>query len=109
MTYRDYMAKNEHNLSWCTPYSFLNGKVKIAVNEGQIVGIMIDGQSIDCTPENIKSVAQLVNTSYHEYEGWSDTHIIFDSIYDELPCRSCPWFDICDAMDEPYNDENDDE
>lgn len=94
------MRNNDENLSWCRPISLNNGKVVIASNEQEIVGIEIDGVDTDVTPEAIKHVAKLVNDEYHMYVGWDDKHIIFDAEHRELPCRLCPWFEVCQALDE---------
>lgn len=99
MTYRDIMRNNDENMSWCSPISLDNGKVIIAENETKIVGIQVDGVDIDITPESIKAVAKRVNDEYDEYRGWSDRHIIFDAEHHDLPCRLCPWFEECQALD----------
>lgn len=90
MTYREIMMQNNENLSWCKPLSFENGNVVVAFNEGTIVGIQIDGNNIDVTPDAITSVADRIKDMYDDPE--------------ELPCRLCPWFGICCAMDEEYPD-----
>lgn len=102
MKYRDMMKRNNENFGWCKPLSWEGGKVIIAINEGTVSGIRVDGADVPTTPENIKSVAQRLNDCYGDYAGWSDAHIILDCADDaeELPCRCCPWFRVCDAMDE---------
>ena len=102
MTYREMMKKNDENLGWCKPLSWKNGRVVLAINDGTIAGIKVDGKSIEITPENIKAVAQRINSDYSDYSGWDGTDIINDCVDDakELPCRRCPWFGVCDAMDE---------
>ena len=94
------MRDNNDNLSWCRPESYLNGRVVLAINEGQVDGISIDGQGLSTTPDNIRKVAQMVNDEYDLYEGQTDTRIIQDAEHKELPCRLCPWFEVCQAMDE---------
>ena len=42
----------------------------------------------------------MVNDEYDLYEGQTDTQIIRDAEHKELPCRLCPWFEVCQAMDE---------
>lgn len=71
----------DENLSWCKPMVSKDGRVTIAVNEGAVVGLMLDGK--DLQPSN-----------------WSDTHILLDGDFVEIGCGACPWRDICDAMDE---------
>ena len=99
MTFRDHMIECRDNLSWCKPISFLDGKVIAAVNEGDICGLRIDGKDVDATPETIKMVAKLVNEDYDLYSGRSDAFIMLDADHEHLPCCDCPWFDVCDAMD----------
>lgn len=96
MTCRDIMKQNNENLSWCKPVSYDNGRVVIAVNEGHIVGIQIDGVNIDVTPDSIRSVSARIK----EFEDMGD-------VGDELPCRLCPWFDICDQMLEEFEPNTD--
>ena len=103
-TTRDIMRDNNDNLGWCRPESYLDGRVTLAINEGRVNGISIGGEELDTTPDNIRKVAQLVNAEYSRYSGWSDTHIIQDAEHKELPCRLCPWFDVCQAMDEVEGD-----
>lgn len=105
MSYRDTMIENQENLEWCKPLSFLGGRVIVALNEGQITCISVDGKTLPSYPENvhadsIRTAAKLVNPEYDEYSGWPDTHILLEADYEELPCCKCPWFDVCDAMDD---------
>lgn len=94
------MRENNDNLSWCRPESYLNGRVVLVINEGRVDGISVDGKKLGTTPDNIRKVAKMVNDDYSLYEGWTDTEIIQDADHEELPCRLCPWFDVCQAMDE---------
>lgn len=67
------------NLSWCKPMVSRDGRVTIAVNEGAVAGLMVDGK--DLQPSN-QEIARL------------------DDDFIELGCSDCPWRDICEAMDE---------
>lgn len=107
-TCRDTMRESNENLEWCRPESYLNGRVVLAINEGRVDGISIDGQDLDTTPDNIRKVAQMVNDECDLYEGQTDIQIIQDAEHKELPCRLCPWFDVCQAMDE-VEDEGEEE
>lgn len=93
------MMPNE-NLSWCRPMVSRDGRVTLAVNEGAIVGLMLDGKELQISEEEIARVARIVNESYDNYSGWNNTHILLDGDLTELGCSSCPWRDVCDAMDE---------
>lgn len=104
-TCRDTMRESNENLEWCRPESYLNGRVILAINEGRVDGINIDGQDLDTTPDNIRKVAQMVNDEYDLYEGQPDTQIIQDAEHKELPCCLCPWFEVCQAMDEEEDEE----
>lgn len=99
MTYREYMTEKMENIGWCKPLSFLNGKVIVAMTGGNVSSIQIDGKDVECSPENIKAVAKMVNKGYDLYHGWSDSVIIGDATEGEMPCCKCPWFNICGAMD----------
>lgn len=89
-TCRDTMRESNENLEWCRPESYLNGRVVLAINEGRVDGISIDGQELSTTPDNIRKVAQMVNDEYDFYEDQTDTQIIQDVEHKELPCRLCP-------------------
>ena len=99
MTYRDYMIDSNENLSWCKPLSFDGGSVIIARNEGEIVGIRADGEDLDVTPESIRAIALRLDP---ESDGDIDS---VDAARRELPCRSCPWFAACSAMDDICEEE----
>lgn len=98
MTYREMMIDNNENLSWCRPY--IHDRVQFSILEGNISGLMIDGDDVDPNPESIRTAAQIVNPDYSEYEGWTDLHILLDGDAHECACCDCPWFDVCSAMDE---------
>lgn len=98
MTYRDYMIDSSENLGWCKPIAFDGGSIIIAQNEGEIVGIRADSEDLDATPENIRAIALRIDP---DCDGDLD---LADAVCRELPCRSCPWFDACSAMDETYGD-----
>ena len=100
MTYREKLSAENENLGWCKPLSFANGKVIAAINEGSVDSIQIEGKTIPATDENIRTAAKIANESYDLYKGWNDTNILLDAESEELPCRLCPWFGICDAMDD---------
>ena len=93
MTYRDYMIDSDENLSWCKPIAF-GGGIIVAQKEGEIVGVRADGEDLDATPENIHAIALRIDP---DCDGDID---LVDAACRELPCRSCPWFDACSAMDE---------
>ena len=99
MTYRDYMIDSSENLGWCKPLSFNGGSIIIARNEGEIVGIRADGEDLGATPENIRTIALRIDP---DCDGDID---LVDAACRELPCRSCPWFDACCAMDDIYKED----
>lgn len=92
------MMPNE-NLSWCKPMVSRDGKVMLAVNEGTIVGLMVDGKDLQLSNQEIIKAAKIVNNDYNYYSDWDDVHILLDGDLIELGCNSCPWRDVCDAMD----------
>ena len=89
MTYRDFMNQNEENLGCCKPVSYDYGSVVVEVCDGHIEAIQIDGVNIDVTPDSIRDVSARIK----ELEDMGDDG-------EELPCRLCPWFDSCYAMDD---------
>lgn len=107
--YRKYMIESDGNLGWCKALDF--GDVQISVNEGIINGIMDSGVDIDSdegilssnfyTEKTLTAIAKKVNPNYDLYDGYNATHIILDAKHDELPCKLCPWFNVCSAMDNP--------
>lgn len=94
MTYRDYMIDSNENLSWCKPISFDGGNIIITRNGGEITGILADGEDLDTTPENIRTIALRIDP-----DCGGDIDMVNETGR-ELPCRSCPWFSTCCAMDE---------
>ena len=109
MKYRDYMVEENENLSWCRPY--IGNRVSIAINEGKPVGLIIDKQEIDpvyaglldgykFTAEQLERAARAANPDYADYSGHDALRILLDGDVRECPCRECPWFSSCDAMDE---------
>lgn len=93
------MMPNE-NMSWCRPMVSRDGRVEFAVNEGVVVGLMIDGEDLQLSNQEITRAARLVNKSYDEYSAENATDILLDGDCFEVGCSACPWRDICDAMDE---------
>lgn len=96
---RKHMLNCNDNLGWCKCLSFNDGTVFVAVNEGDICGLCICGKDLGVDKQTLAHVAKLVNADYDLYEGYTSKEILFDADYCELPCRMCPWFDICEAMD----------
>ena len=114
MKYRDYMADSDDNLSWCKPY--IGDRVSIAINEGNPVGLIVDGEEVkpvyvgalkgyEYTAEQLEQAARAANPDYDTYSGWDALHILVNGDVSERPCRDCPWFSECDAMDEQYGDD----
>lgn len=92
MTYKDIMSRNDENMGWCMPVSFDNGRVVVMVENRYIEGIQIDGVDIYPTPDAVRDVSARIEK-------------IMDDMCDDgeaLPCRLCPWFDICDQMLEEF-------
>lgn len=95
------MMPNE-NLSWCRPMVSRDGRVTLAINEGAIVGLMVDGEELQISEKEIARTARIANESYNDYSGWDDIYILLDSDFTEIGCNECPWRDVCDAMEEEY-------
>ena len=103
MTFREQMIQDGGNIGWCIPYFDASGKYALAVNEGEIAGAVINGVDIPAAqldqPETIHSIAVAVNSDYNEYSGYDDLYIALESMT-EGNCCDCPWFTICEAMEE---------
>ena len=103
MTVRELMHDNGENLGWCKPYVSEDGKYALAVNEGEVAGMVFNGEDIKADkldkPDMLRQFAKAVNPDYDDYDGWGDLHIALDGSVRECGCANCPWFDICDAMD----------
>lgn len=100
---RQELLEDGQNIDWCRPYQTEDKKYIFVQNEGDIVGMTLDGKDI---PENeydkhLKIIAQTIDEDYNEYEGYTDMEIIKANAYKmtELGCRDCPYFWVCDAMD----------
>lgn len=95
------------NLDWCRPYISDDERIAVAVNEGEIINIQVDGRDIEWDEKRkfsfgysenlLHRLAQEINPNYDLYKGYTDTHIILDTL-EERGCAECPWRDECDAM-----------
>lgn len=107
-TYREMMIETEQNLSWCKHLQSENGRVIFAQNEGEICSMEIDGQEIHIgyksgiSAADLQQAAKAANEDYDQLKAdeWDDEAILLDVCH-EKPCYRCPWFDICEAMDDP--------
>ena len=112
MNYREYMENHpEENLSWCRPYRSENGRVALAMNEGNIAGLKIDGKEIDGPYTSADSQAKLWEMAAKasieddalldiETDRYSWREIALMDGLVECGCANCPWKDTCDAMSE---------
>lgn len=109
MTTRDYMINHpRENLEWCAPYITDDNRYAIAINEGEIVSMQVNGQDIDPTPNAITDMARAVNPYFDDYSGYTPTRIaLYSEKFHQTGCKNCPWFGICDAMDEETYDPDD--
>lgn len=103
-TYRDYFSTHtDESVDWCKCY-MADGRNAVCVNDittNEISAIMIGGKDIDFRDDvgAIHRLAKAVNSDYSLYHGWSDAHIAIEAMK-EVGCTSCPWFSVCDQMDE---------
>ena len=96
-SYRKMMSDTDGNaIADCSPY--ICKRVAFAINAGDMVVLAIDGVQVPITPENIKKAAQLAKPNYADSEG-DDLDILMDGNLRKAPCHECPYFDICDAME----------
>jgi hypothetical protein len=105
-TYRDIMESGE-NLSWCKPMTltYREREATVAVNEGDVVGLLLDGKDV----RKHDLFNRLVE--YLGIKGASSISDLFNYTWDndevdsaEMGCSDCPWFKTCEAMDEQYGD-----
>lgn len=104
MKYRDLMSESNENQYWCKP--MISDRVKFTIMEGCITALIIDETEVPATPENIKKAAKIVNPYYDDYVGWSDTYIASMGDVKEAACHECPWFGICEVMEEEVEEGN---
>ncbi len=101
MTNREIFRSTGESLDWCECFSFADGTVHAAVLEGKIVSLNDNGVDYDPpTADDIHRLAVRLNDFYSPYRGWDDTHILLEAADEKLPCCECPWFDVCNFMDE---------
>lgn len=96
------------NLGWCKPYMSDDDRIAVALMEGEIITVQIDGRDIEWdedrkttwrySAELLHRLARSINPDYDDYNGYDDTEIILDALH-ERGCSDCPWRDECDAMD----------
>lgn len=108
MTIRERMQNNGENLGWCKPYVSDDGKNALAVNEGEVAGMILNGEDIKADKldkgDLLERFARAVNPDYDDYDGWDNLHIALEGNVRECGCANCPWFGICDAMDGDVED-----
>lgn len=97
-TTRDIMRDSSENMGWCKPY--ISDRVAFTVAGDKIEALRIDGEDVPATEDNLFRAAVIVNPDAGSYRGWSIAHILTDGDVTETSCASCPWFDICEAMDQ---------
>lgn len=100
MTYREKMMENRENLGWCKPLSYLGGRVVVAINERRVVGAQLDGEDVPADSDKLREIAAMVNPDCDADALGRDFEAAVETCGRELPCCECPWFNICDAMDE---------
>lgn len=103
MTIRERMQETGESLGWCKPYVSEDGQYALAINEGEVAGMILNGEDIKADKldkaDLLERFARVVNPDYDDYSGWDDLHIALEGKVRECGCASCPWFGICDAMD----------
>lgn len=109
-TLRDVMRETGGTVSWCSAYKIGDHVVAAVINGCEVAAVMIDnyeivpnGQStggMHYTTGQLDYIAKLANRSYDLYKGYDPVHILLEAAKDQIPCRECPWFEVCYAMDE---------
>ena len=119
-TYRDIYRYEDENMGWCYPLSCLGGRVILAVNELSVSGIQIDGENLDVNIENTVRAVNLVADGWiygKDYTMDDSCRLPFELLREilvhdaaqKLPCRKCPWFEVCDALDDQCGEDDEEE
>jgi hypothetical protein len=82
---RKEMMENNENLSWCRPYVTADERMHFVINEGRLDGIM--------GHENKRPIWKK-----EELEKFDVNKLLEEAT--ELPCKECPFFFECDAMND---------
>ena len=113
---RDFMKDRDENLLWCHAIDY--GNVQLVICGGTIVDVRVNNEEV--YPDIIENgragysdvlinrIARMINDDYDTYHGWTDIEVIIlsDGVY--LPCNKCPWFDVCEAMDDEMEEDQND-
>lgn len=100
---RETMLAEGGNIGLCYPVSLLNDRIIVALNQGDFASMMIDGEDVDLTSENFGRALKLLYPEfYREYEMENEERELWTAVCSgpEGECRDCPWFRLCDAMNE---------
>lgn len=113
MTYREYFeGHHDENLSWCRPYRSRNGRVQLALCEGQICGLLIDGEEIRLPAGKQSTDGEIwericeasCDDDSLSYEGYTWSEIALRDFLVEGGCASCPFNRECEDMDQDVED-----
>lgn len=100
--YRKYLIDHQdENMSWCRHYS--NGDVSVVVCEGKVDGVEIPGRTLPANIDDRVPLAArlLTGDTYEDYKGYSDEEIVLENLTTETGCSACPYFEFCEACDNP--------
>lgn len=96
------------SLIWCEAYETGGEEATFCLCNGEIIAIRYNDGSESSGPscEEIEALARKVNPDFDEYEGREAAEILaYASRSLSGGCRACPWFGVCDAMQDtryPY-------
>jgi hypothetical protein len=82
---RKEMLENDENLEWCKPYVTADEKIHFVINEGRLDGIL--------DHESNRHIWKK-----EELEKFDVEKLLEEAT--ELPCKECPFFYECDAMND---------
>ena len=102
--YRKMMIDKRESLGWCEARADDTGRVIAIHDEGALGGLSVDGIDagyLPIAPDTLRQAAQIVAGDYYGLGDRTDTQWIMEETTHTMPCCDCPFFGVCDAMENP--------
>lgn len=109
MTYKEYMfSHQDENMHFCKPYTNDDEDRFLIMYDGEADAIVAPG--IEAHRWNgllriymEQFTRELVGEDYDLHHGYTDEEIALHYMH-EIGCASCPFFHVCEAMNEEMED-----